>query len=54
MSWTGEDVEKAISRNQCLGIHPVHTLRDPARSGFHQATNSASMVKPSWLHGGTS
>lgn len=54
VSWTGEEQEKAISRNQCLGIHPVHTHRDPARSGFHQATNSAFIVTPSWLHGGAS
>lgn len=53
-AWTGEEVEKAISRNQCLGIHPVHAHRDPARSGFHQATDSAFIVTPSWLHGGTS
>lgn len=33
-AWTGKELEKAISRNQCLGIHPVHTHRDPARSGF--------------------
>lgn len=54
VSWTGEELEKAISRKQCFGAHPAHTHRDPARSGFHQATNSAFVVTPSWLHGGIS
>lgn len=57
VGWDRWKSEKAASRNQCIGIHPaqlkpVTILRDPAKSGFRQAPDSALVVTPSWLHGG--